>query len=94
MAIKIMIRRVVPKDKIQDVLPFLEQMRSVAAKQPGYFYGETLKSLDAPDEYLVISTWRSLSDWENWARSSERLSIQLKIDQILGSKTEYHAYEH
>ena len=91
---KIMIKRVVPKDKVQDIMPFLDQMRSVASKQPGYIYGETLKSLDTPNEYLVISTWRSLSDWEDWANSVERLSIQNKLDKIIGSHTEYCSYQH
>jgi heme-degrading monooxygenase HmoA len=94
MAVKIMIKRCVPKDKVQDLMPLLEQMRSIASKQSGYIYGETLKSLDAPEEYLVISTWRSFSDWEYWANSAERLSIQHKIDKVIDSPTEYHAYQH
>jgi len=94
MAVKIMIKRRVSKEKVQDILPYLDQMRSAAAKQSGYIYGETLKSLDEPDEYLVISTWRSYKDWESWAYSAERLSIQSKIDQIIGSQTEYRVYQH
>ncbi|PIP35897.1 MAG: antibiotic biosynthesis monooxygenase, partial [Desulfobacterales bacterium CG23_combo_of_CG06-09_8_20_14_all_52_9] len=31
---------------------------------------------------------------EKWANSSERLSIQNKIDKLIGSKTEYRAYQH
>jgi len=94
MAVKIMIKRRVPEDKVQELMPLLDQMRSMASKQSGYIYGETLKSLDAPEEYLVISTWRSLADWEGWAKSPQRLSLQEKIDNIIGFQTEYHAYEH
>jgi len=94
MAVKIMIHRMVPEDKVQEIMPFLEKLHSVASRQPGYIYGETLKSLDKQDEYLVISTWRSLAEWERWANSSERLSIQNKIDKLIGSKTEYRAYQH
>ncbi len=57
--------------------------------QPGYISGQTLKRLDKPGERLVISTWRSIDDWETWFKSSERREIQLEIDSLLGEETTY-----
>ncbi len=59
MAVKIIIRRKVGKDKEGRLLPLLIQLRALAAAQPGYISGETLRNVDRPDDYLVISTWQS-----------------------------------
>ncbi|RLB78881.1 MAG: antibiotic biosynthesis monooxygenase, partial [Deltaproteobacteria bacterium] len=60
--------------------------------QPGYISGETLRNIDDPEEYLVISTWQSLEDWQRWAKSEQRAEVQNKIDNLLGQKTEYSSY--
>jgi len=42
---------------------------------------------------MVISTWRSLDDWNSWLNNDERMAIQREIDRLLGEKTEYAVYE-
>ena len=54
---------------------------------------QTLRRIDQPDECMVISTWRSLQDWESWLKNEERISIQSEIDLLLGKETEYAVYE-
>ena len=52
----------------------------------GYISGETLRSLQDPNEYLVISTWNSLDDWRRWESDQERRDIQeiqSQIDRLL-----------
>ena len=88
MAVRVVIRRIVPEDRAQDLEPLLAKLRSRASLQPGYISGETLRRLDKPDEYLVISTWESAEDWDRWATSQERHEVQDKIDTLLGGKTE------
>ena len=92
MAVKIIIRRKVPKEKEADLLPLLIQLRSKATTQPGYISGETLRSVENPEEYLVISTWQSEDVWQAWESSNERVEIQERIDTLLGEKTEYGIY--
>ncbi|OGP57405.1 MAG: hypothetical protein A2V65_00485 [Deltaproteobacteria bacterium RBG_13_49_15] len=94
MAVKIMIRRIVAENKIKNIKPFLDRLRSIALKQTGYIYGETLRSYDNPEEYLVISTWRSIDDWNLWFKNPERRRIQNEIDELTGTKTEYKIYQH
>ena len=57
MSIKVLITRIVPQDKARDMLNLFREMRSLATTQDGYISGETLKSSDRPDIFLVISTW-------------------------------------
>jgi heme-degrading monooxygenase HmoA len=92
MAIKIIIKRIVPEEKVKSLTPLLKQLRSLAANQTGYISGETLKRMDNPGQYLVISTWQSAGDWDRWISSQERKGVQDKIDVLLGKKTEYEVY--
>jgi heme-degrading monooxygenase HmoA len=92
MAVKIIIKRRVPKDKESELLPLLIEMRSKATTQPGYISGETLRNVKDPEDYIVISTWQSEEVWKDWASSKERAQIQEKIDALLGEKSDYGIY--
>lgn len=92
MAIKIIIKRIVSEEKEKYLTPLLKQLRALATNQPGYISGETLKRIDNPGEYLVISTWQSAGEWDKWISSEERKGVQNKIDALLGKKTEYEVY--
>ena len=56
MAVKIIIKRVVPQDKARGMIPLFRKMRTLATNQPGYISGETLRNLERPEEFMVIST--------------------------------------
>ncbi len=94
MAVKILITRTIPHDKARTMLGLFREMRAMATAHPGYISGETLKSLDEPDVYLVISTWQSHEDWNKWLISKERQAVQAKIDELLGGKTTYSAFHY
>ena len=94
MAVKILIKRSVPQDKARALIPLVRQMRTSAATQPGYITGETLRSLDNPEEFLVISTWQASEDWKNWLESDERNKVQSKIDDLLGGQTKYEIFHY
>lgn len=92
MAVKVIITRKVASGREKDLLPLLWDLRSKAMKQKGYISGETLKGISDPDEFMVISTWRSLDDWNDWNSNPARKEIQDKIDAILDQKTVAKAY--
>ena len=94
MAVKILIKRTVPQDKAKEMIPLFRQMRVLATMQPGYITGETLRRLENLDEFLVISTWQSSDDWQNWLNSKERQEIQDKVDKLLGGNTEYDVFHY
>ncbi len=94
MSIKVLITRTVPEEKGREMLQFFREMRSLAVAQPGYISGETLKSSDRPDVFLVISTWESAADWEKWLLNSKRQAIQEKMDALLGGQTRYEMFQY
>ena len=92
MAVKVIIKRIVPQNKVEALKPLLQSLRNQAMQQPGYISGETFKRIDRPGESLVISTWQSMEDWGVWVISNERRSIQEQIDNLLGEKTKFEIY--
>ena len=94
MAVKVFIKRNVSQDKAKALIPLVRQMRASAATQAGYITGETLRSLDNPEEFLVISTWQSSDDWKKWLQSEERKEVQDKIDDLLGGATDYEIFHY
>jgi heme-degrading monooxygenase HmoA len=92
MAVKILIKRRVPKTKEAKLLPLFLDLRSKATTQPGYISGETLRNVSDPEDYVVISTWQSVEAWKAWEASKGRTEIQSKIDSLLGEKTTYGVY--
>ena len=94
MAVKILIRRSVPEGKAREMIPLFRKMRTLANEQPGYITGETMRNLERPDEFLVISSWETSDDWKRWVQSSERRQIQSQIDKLLGGKSDYEIFHY
>ncbi|MBN1827520.1 MAG: antibiotic biosynthesis monooxygenase [Deltaproteobacteria bacterium] len=95
MAVRVMVRRRIPKDKLADVLDLTMELRVLASQEPGYISGETLISDKNSEEYLVISTWQMLDDWRSWEWSKERYEVQRKIDVLIGeANTTYEVYHY
>lgn len=92
MSVRIVIVRNVPQEKAAELRPLLLEMRALANAQPGYVSGETLVNYDDPSEYLVLSTWQTLKDWNVWLADERRKKLQAEVDKITGSETLYSVY--
>jgi len=93
MSIKVIIKRKWQVDKPEELLPLLAALRATARKQPGFISGETLRSLDDPEDYLVISIWETADDWKKWMQNKKRRDLQGKVDSLIGEKTFYEMFE-
>jgi len=94
MAVKILIKRRLPLDNVQYIVEIFRQLRMLALEQEGYISSETLRSMENPQEFLVISAWRSFEDWQKWFNSSQRKELHSKVDMLLEGGTTYEAYEY
>lgn len=94
MAVEVIIRRTF-KDPVQaeKLVPLIVKLRSLATVQKGYMTGQTLRCLDCPGEFLVISSWHTAEDWHQWFASNARRELQQKIDDLLEEPTQYRLYE-
>ena len=96
MAVKILIKRRLPidKDSALYIIGIFRQLRMLAIEQEGYISSETLRSVENPQEFLVISTWRSLEDWQRWFNGSQRRELHSKVETLLEGGTSYEVYQH
>ena len=93
MPVKVMIKRKWQVDKPEELFPLLAALRETAREQPGFISGETLRSLDDPEDYLVISIWETADDWNKWVQNKKRRDLQGKVDSLIGEKTFYEMFE-
>jgi heme-degrading monooxygenase HmoA len=94
MAVRIIIDRKVKKGKESDFSKLLRELRSKAIPLKGYISGETLRALDDPHNYIVVTTWHSVDDWKSWEKSPERKQIQRKIEKMMARPTKTKIYLH
>ena len=94
MAIKVLIERKIKPGKEKELSEVVNELRSIAIRTPGYISGETLRSIEEPSLHLVISTWKSIEDWNNWINTPERKAFQQKIDTILEEPTKITPYKY
>jgi len=99
MSIRVFMTRKLPRlpnemeaDLLPQLVPLLTELRSMAFRQPGYISGETMRNVSDPAEFLVISTWKSLEDWQRWFADERREKLEGKVDAIIGAPTEYKVF--
>ena len=92
MAIKIIIDRKVKKGNERNLSQLLRELRSKTIPSKGYISGETLRSLDDPHNYVVVTTWQTVDDWKTWEKSPERKKIQVKIEKLMSRPTKTKIY--
>lgn len=92
MTVKIFIKRKVQDKNVVELTMLLKRLRSLTLEQPGYISGETLNRIDKKDECMVVSSWRSVEDWNSWVNNPKRIEVQTQIDKLLGEDTEYAMY--
>ncbi len=92
MAVKVIIERRLKEGKEGELAQLLRQLRAKALLASGYISGQTLRSVDDPRLYLVISTWKSLEDWRNWEKDPERNELQRKIDELLEEPAKFRIF--
>jgi heme oxygenase (mycobilin-producing) len=94
MAIRALIEREIKAGSELKLHQLLLQLRAKAMQAKGYISGETLRALDNPNKFLVISTWNSLAEWETWDKDPIRMGVQEEVDKLLRypSKTSIYIY--
>jgi len=90
--IRVMINRKVNAG--EDLSAFLVELRVAAITRfPGYIGGETLVNVEDRTNIVILSTWRSIEDWERWANSETRINLYERIEPLLQEKPEIRIFE-
>jgi heme-degrading monooxygenase HmoA len=92
MIVKVIIARQIQEGRTKAVFNLLNELRSLAMNQAGYFSGETLISHEDPHKLVVISTWLSEENWLKWKERPERKAIEANMQRLLTGPTQYDLY--
>lgn len=90
--VRIVIERHCRPGKESELENLLVELRSQAIKQRGYVSGETLRSVDDPSLWLVLSTWLDVDLWRIWENSPEREEIDRRMQPLLSGAPKTSAY--
>ncbi len=81
--VRIIIERHCHPGKEAELENLLVELRSQAIAQRGYVSGETLRSIDDPSSWLVLSTWLDVDLWRMWESSQQREDIDRRAQPLL-----------
>ena len=87
MAVRIIIDRKVRKGKEADFAKLLRGLRSKAIFSKGYISGEMLRVRDDPQNYIVITAWQSVADWEKYEKGPETSKIHTRMEKLMARPT-------
>ncbi len=87
MAVRIIIDRKVKKGNETDFAKLLRQLRSKAIFAKGYISGEILRARDDPQNYIVITAWETVEEWEKYEETAETSKMHSRIEKLMARPT-------
>jgi quinol monooxygenase YgiN len=94
MSVRIIIDRKVKKGKEANFAKLLRKLRAQSIFSEGYISGEILRALNDPQNYIVITTWQSVADWEKYENVPETSKIRAKIEKLMVRPTKVKICAH
>ena len=82
MPVTVLIDRTFKPQGVQKAYEVIVKLRSLATLEAGYISGQTLVSVDNPNRLVVMATWASVRQWENWRDSELRADQSAKLESL------------
>lgn len=92
MAVRVLIEREIDPGNELRLNQLLMDLRAKAMQAKGYISGETLRALNNPNIFLVISTWNTVDDWIAWENSPERKKFLDQLNKYMRSPEKASVY--
>ena len=81
------------KDGAEQEWDSIMKERMAAAKtRPGYVSGQVLSSDDKPHGRLIVGTWQSRTDWEDWHRDPLFAETREHLDDLVAGPAEHSSW--
>jgi heme oxygenase (mycobilin-producing) len=94
MTVRVIIEREVEQGQEARLKQLMTLARTKAIKAKGYISGETLRAVDNPNKFVVLSNWNSAEDWKAWERDPERAKLQEELAPLLLGRERCTIYKH
>lgn len=82
MPVTVLIDRTFKPQGIQKAYEVIVKLRSLATLEPGYISGQTLVAVDDPNRLVVMGTWATVQQWEEWRDSELRSDQSAKLKSL------------
>ena len=92
MAVKVLIKRKIKDDKMNEASRLLINARYNAMSQKGYISSETLSGCENQNNVVVISMWQKIENWNQWRNSDLRAENETEFEALLDGPVEYETY--
>ncbi len=92
MLVHVYIKRHIKEGKEKEFFPLLRKLRSQAMHQKGYISGQTLINTDNPEVILVVSSWQTMEDWQQWKDNPTRKEFDDHLEKMQKAPTAYESY--
>jgi quinol monooxygenase YgiN len=92
MAIKVVVERNTKPGKESEMVPLLRQLRALVLNSPGFVSAEVWQSIEKSNKYLIVSTWKSLPEWQEWQKNKDRIAIVRQIEKLLEEPEKMRLY--
>lgn len=92
MAVTVLIKRKVKPGNESLLEKLYIEMGNAVMQQYGYIDGDIMKRVDAENQLLFVSRWKSVDDWSRWLVSKERMGYQEQLDALTDEYTKFEVY--
>ncbi|MEW6139119.1 MAG: antibiotic biosynthesis monooxygenase [Thermodesulfobacteriota bacterium] len=82
MPVTVLIDRTFKPEGLQKAYEVIVKLRSLATLEPGYISGQTLVSTTNPNRLVVMSTWATVQNWNQWRDSELRKQQVQKLEPL------------
>ncbi|MFC1971126.1 antibiotic biosynthesis monooxygenase family protein [Chloroflexota bacterium] len=72
----------------------IQKLRDEVMQLTGYITGETMVNAENKCDVLVINTWHSLKNWQDWITSETRLNITKQFESLLSKQHALLTYQY
>src|SRR5262245_12868626 len=62
---------------------------AAARRRPGWVGGQLLRPDDKPDTRVIVGTWRTRADWEEWHDDPKFAETRQRLDGLEGAPAEH-----
>jgi antibiotic biosynthesis monooxygenase (ABM) superfamily enzyme len=82
MPVTVLIDRTFKPEGLQKAYEVIVKLRSLATLEPGYISGQTLVSTANPNRLVVMGTWATVQNWNQWRDSELRKQQIQKLEPL------------
>ncbi len=93
MPVTVLIKRKFKAEHIQDAHQMIVKVRALATVEPGYISGQTMVSRNDHCKLVIMSTWGSVKNWEDWQENDLRKDYARKMAMIMEGSEEHEVLQ-